>query len=396
MPQRRRSRLTLFGRRRAPDNVPGAAFVGSLWAGGSAEIYRDSVVLVDPAGRIDRMGPARLVDIPDGVPIYGGPGYWIGPGIVDAHVHLALTDPPDVATGLVAVRDLGAPPAVARAVRTGHQRPTGRAPFVAAAGQIVTAPRGYPSQSWGSAGYAAFAGNRAQARTVVQGLAAAGSDVIKLALEPGTAGWPVLNPGTVRTVVDAAHSAGLAVVAHALRADMVRRAVEARVDEFAHTPTERLPQDLIATIADRGIGVVSTLQTFFSSGTGSAAAANAADLVQAGATLRYGTDLGNTGTRPGVDPRELDRLADTGLGRLGALRAATIESAAAPGMRTRTGRLSPGEPAALVLLPGDPLSEPGLWRTASAVVADARILAVDPPRPKHVVFATMDDVRSPR
>jgi imidazolonepropionase-like amidohydrolase len=389
--RRRRPRLTLF-RRRAPVGVAGAAFLGTVWPGGDAEAYPDGAVLVDAAGRVDRIGPARLVEIPDGVPVYGGPGH----GIVDAHVHLALAEPPDVASGLVAVRDLGAPAAFARSVRTGHHRPSGRAPFVAVAGQIVTAPRGYPSQSWGSGGYAAFAGNRAQARTIVQGLAAAGADVIKLALEPGTVGWPVMNPGTVRTVVDAAHSAGLAVVAHALRADMVRRAVEARVDELAHTPTERLPQDLIATIAERGIGVVSTLQTFFSAGTGSAAAANAADLVQAGATLRYGTDLGNTGTRPGVDPRELDRLADTGLGRLGALRAATAASAAAPGIRGRTGRLRPGEMAALVLLAGDPLSEPGLWRTASAVVADARVVAVEAPRPRDGAFATMEGMRSRR
>ncbi len=88
----------------------------------------------------------------------------------------------------------------------------------------------------------------------------------------------------------------------------------------------------------------------------------------------YGTDLGNTGTRAGVDPRELDRLADTGLGRLGALRAATEGAAGAYGVRGRTGRLRLGEPAALVLLSADPLIEPGAWRTPLAVVADGRLI----------------------
>ena len=184
----------------------------------------------------------------------------------------------------------------------------------------------------------------------------------------------MLDPETVRAAVDTAHAAGLGVVAHALSAEMVLRAVSAGVDELAHMPTERLDGELIELLATRRIAVVSTLQTFFSEGAGRAAGANAADLVAAGVVLRYGTDLGNAGTRPGVDPRELDRLADAGLGRLGALRAATRDSAQAPGMRRRTGLLRVGEPAALVLLPADPLSEPGAWRAPSAVVADGRLV----------------------
>jgi imidazolonepropionase-like amidohydrolase len=89
----------------------------------------------------------------------------------------------------------------------------------------------------------------------------------------------------------------------------------------------------------------------------------------------YGTDLGNAGTRPGVDPRELDRLADTGLGRLGALRAATEVAARACGIRGRTGRIVVGEAAALVLLAGDPLVEPWVWCAPVAVVVGGRVLA---------------------
>ena len=86
--------------------------------------------------------------------------------------------------------------------------------------------------------------------------------------------------------------------------------------------------------------VTSTLQAFFSQGFGRDAAANAADLVAAGVPLLYGTGSGRSATAPAVDPRELDRLANTGLGRLGALRAATESSAGAAGMRRRTGRLT--------------------------------------------------------
>ncbi|MGI8882431.1 MAG: amidohydrolase family protein [Jatrophihabitans sp.] len=351
----------------------GLAFTGTVWTGGDAAPFEGTVVL-DGAGRIQRVGPDAAADLPAGVPRYGGAGYWIGPGLIDAHVHLAFADPlPSLSTGLVAVRDLGAPPSVARSVRTGHALPPTGRPFVAVAGQIVTAPGGYPATSWGADGFAAFVTDPGRARTVVNQLATQGCDLIKLALEPGDGEWPVPDPATARAVVQAAHSAGLAVTAHALRADMVARAVDVGVDELAHTPTERLSPELVERIADASIGVVSTLQTFFSGGQGAAAAANAADLVAAGVPLRYGTDFGNTGTRPGVDPRELDRLADTGLGRLGALRAATVQAARSPGIRGRTGLLRVGEPAALVLLPGDPVREPGHWRTVAAVVVDGRL-----------------------
>lgn len=390
MPRRRFVLKRLLGRTGSSSLGSGAVFRGTVWAGGGAAPV-DGVLVVDGAGRVDRIGPVGHVHAPSGLPVYGGPGHWIGPGLIDAHVHLAFGDVPALSTGLVAVRDLGAPAAVARAVRTGHRRPADGQPFVAVAAQILTAPGGYPSVTWGRDGFATFAADPAQARVVVHRLAMA-ADVIKIALEPGPTGWPVPDPATVRAIVEAAHSAGLRVVAHALRADMVGRAVDAGVDELAHTPTERLPPELVERIAAARIGVVSTLQTFFSGGSGTTAAANAADLVQAGVTLRYGTDLGNTGTRPGVDPRELDRIADAGLGRLGALRAATEAAAAAPGIRGRTGRLRPGEPAALVMLPGDPLQEPGLWRTVVAVVADGRlVLPVAVPE-----FARMDDVYTDR
>jgi imidazolonepropionase-like amidohydrolase len=95
-----------------------------------------------------------------------------------------------------------------------------------------------------------------------------------------------------------------------------------------------------------------------------------------------------------VDPRELDRLADAGLGRLGALRAATegaARSAGLGGRRGRTGLIRPGRLAALVVLAGDPLVEPGVWRIPRLVVCDGRMLrppdGVDVPWPTATVEA---------
>jgi imidazolonepropionase-like amidohydrolase len=375
----------------------GVAFTGTIWLGGAA-LPRPGVLVIDGRGRVATMidvpGAASATGfaaalsaagLPSELPVLGGAAHWIVPGVIDAHVHLAF-DPlaahggnSCAGSGLVAVRDLGAPLQSTRSWRTGHRTPSPGSLSVSASGPILTAVGGYPARSWGAGGFAEFVSSPAHARAVVRHLAAEGVDLIKLALEPGEREWPVLSPGLARAVVDAAHAAGLPAVAHALRPDMVSRALDVGIDELVHTPNVRLSAELIDRIAASGIGVTSTLQTFFSAGLGREAAANAADLVEAGVRLRYGTDLGNAGTRPGVDPRELDRLADTGLGRLGALRAATEYSATAPGMRHRTGMLRLGEPACLVLLPANPLDEPGVWRTPTAVYADGRVTVVAAP-----------------
>lgn len=340
---------------------------GRIWPGGDAAAFVGAVAL-DEHGRIvdissdgestadaGPIGRHRAPEAPTAdVPVPGAGQAWIGPGIVDAHVHQAFASEPGVlGPGLVGARDLGAP--LERAL--GWQRSGG----VSVSGPILTASGGYPSLSWGRAGFSLPISSLADATAAVRQLAEVGVDVIKVALEPGP-GWPVPTPATLRALVDCAHGLGLPVVAHALSLHMVRRALDAVVDELAHTPTDRLPDADVERIAAAGVSVVSTLQTFFAGSDGRSAAANAADLVSAGVVLRYGTDLGNAGTTSGADPRELDRLADAGLGRRGALVAATLHAAAAPGMRGQAGLLQVGDLANLVVLSADPELEPAAWR----------------------------------
>lgn len=297
---------------------------------------RNATVYVDDDGRVadGARDGARVIE-----------GAWVGPGIVDAHVHLAFGPFEEMlAGGVVAVRDLGAPPGLAARVRASN---------VAVAGPLLTAPGGYPSRSWGAGGFAAFVRDAADARRVVRALDA---DVVKVALEPAN-GQPVPDPETVRAIVDAAHDRGLPVTAHALTEAMVVRALDAGVDELCHTPVEPLSAHAVDRIAQSGVPVVSTIECH-----GDAAAANAALLHAAGVRLVYGTDLGNAGTRTGADPRELRRLADAGLGPQGAFDAATRP-------------IVLGEPARVVVLDGDPVEDPERWRTPVAVVSDGRLVS---------------------
>lgn len=342
----------------------GVVLRGTVWAGGDAQPLPGSVVVVDGAGVVAALGPVDDVAVPEGLIVLGGPDSWVGPGVVDAHVHLAFGDADALlAGGVVAVRDLGAP----QHLRAAWRERVGP-PLVRAAGPVLTAPGGYPSNSWGADGFAAPLRDPQTARRLVAELAAEGVAVVKVAVEPA-GGQPVPGRAELRAVVDAAHEAGLRVTAHALTAAAVARVLDAGVDELAHTPTERLDDELVERIAGAGVVVVSTLQTLIAQEPADelrCTARNAAVLHAAGVELVYGTDLGNAGTSSGVDPRELDRLADAGLGRLGALRAATEGSGRLVGL---PGRIEVGRPAALVLLPGDPLAAPEAWRAPSAVLA---------------------------
>ena len=294
---------------------------------------RNAVVVVDDDGLVTD-APVDAAEVVDAA--------YVGPGIVDAHVHLAFGTVEQMwQRGVVAMRDLGAPPALAASVRSEG---------VAVAGPLLTAPGGYPSRSWGADGFAAFVADAEEARRVVRDLDV---DLVKVALEPH--GGPVPDAETVAAIVDAAHARGLAVTAHALTERMVERALDAGVDELCHTPAEPLTPRTVERIADAGIPVVSTIQCL-----GGAAAANAKALHEAGVRLVYGTDLGNDGTRPGVDVRELRRLADTGLGMAGALAAATRP-------------IVTGERAGLVLLDANPEADPTTWeRPFTTVVGTTR------------------------
>ncbi|MDQ1746142.1 MAG: hypothetical protein QOD07_405 [Frankiaceae bacterium] len=330
----------------------GLCLRGPLWIG-SGPSYDDGRVLVGADGTVAAVGAARDIDPGDVEELRVS---WVGPGLVDAHVHLGFGDPDHVLRhGVVAVRDLGAPPADAARYRKLA------APRVEVAGPLLTAPGGYPSRSWGSAGYAAFVDGVDQVERLVAGLCGQ-VDVVKLALEPS--GGPVPSPEVASAVVRVAHDNDREVTCHALTVAMVERALDAGADELAHTPTEALPAEVVQRIASAGVRVVSTLQTFVAGGGpgGAIAVDNARRLVEAGVELRYGTDLGNAGTPPGADPKEL-RLLDreVGLGPDGALRAATRP-------------IVVGAPAALVGLSGDPLDDPGRYRDAEVVVVGPTLL----------------------
>jgi imidazolonepropionase-like amidohydrolase len=259
------------------------------------------------------------------------------PAFIDAHVHLAVARGSAAAlleSGVAAVLDLGAP-LRALPLREGRLR-------IVYSGPLLTAPGGYPTQSWGADGFGAELRTAHDAREAVARIADAGARFVKLAFDPR---YPLLDDAVARTAVAEAQARGLIAAAHALEADSVRRALDAGCDVLAHTPREELPDSLLRRLS--GKWVISTLRAF------AVPPARLRTLRDAGMRIAYGTDLGNEGTAPGIDAVELALLAKAGVDPL---RAATSDAAELLGL-SDLGSLRVGAAASILAVRHD-IAEP--------------------------------------
>jgi imidazolonepropionase-like amidohydrolase len=267
-------------------------------------------------------------------------GRFLAPAFVDSHVHLAYR--PEAA----AMADGGIAAAIDFAAPLGFLSSLPARPRVLASGPMITAVDGYPTQSWGAHGYGLECANAAAVRTAVQQVAAAGARVVKVPVESDG-----LDDGELRSAVEEAHARGLKVAAHALSDDEAARAARAGVDVLAHTPVAPLSKKTTALWSGRA--VISTLRAF---GGSKSAVANLRALRDAGATVLYGTDFGNT-TTPGIDGNELQLLAESGLDGAAILEAATSAPAVFWGLEG-FGRIEVGAEARVLVLDADPTRDP--------------------------------------
>jgi len=304
---------------------------------------------------------------PAGARTVDAAGLLLLPAFIDAHVHLSVAGKvPEVAAaelrgGVAAVLDLGEPE---------RMLPLGAPPLrVRFAGPLLTAPRGYPTQSWGANGYGLELATPAQGRAAVQRLAKSGARFVKLAFDGR---FPLLDAEVARAAAEEGRRLGLRVAAHALDVASVRRALAAGADVLAHTPVEALPADLVREIAARRMWVISTLHAF---GGTSAAVDNLRRLRAAGVRVAYGTDLGNQGTAAGIDAEELALMRSAGLSLREVIHAATADAAELLG-EADLGSLRKGAAASVIGVPAGALQDARLLARPALVLIDGKA----PPR----------------
>ncbi len=191
--------------------------------------------------------------------------------------------------------------------------PASDLPELMFAGAFLTAPGGYPSdRSWAAPGSWRELDSTEQAELAVAEQAAAGAQVIKVAIN--VEAGPVLTPPVLAAVVVAAHANGMPVVAHAQGANAVEQALGAGVDVLAHTPwTEELGPDLISACADQLVWI-STLAIHGRDNPAHVAGMNNLyRFLSHGGRVRYGTDLGNGSLPLTINPEETLMLEQVGL-----------------------------------------------------------------------------------
>ncbi|HEX8969321.1 MAG TPA: amidohydrolase family protein [Chloroflexota bacterium] len=327
------------------------------------------------------------------------------PGLIDCHVHFAMSGGPDWLT------EITEPYAMAcwRAAR--HARDTLRAGFTtvrtlggrdgadpamrdAQASGLIEGPRVVASNQTVcmTGGHAAWMGRQADGpddvRKAVREQLKAGADCIKLVatggvMTPGVeTGAQQLTYAELEAGIDEAHKAGRKTAAHAHGAEGIKAAVLAGVDSIEHGSF--MTDEIISLMRERGTFYSATLcsaEGFLHAPPGAIAdwaMAKATHVraalnetfgraYQAGVRLVLGTDAGTPFNRHGDNARELEIMVRLGADPLDALRTGTRNAAELLGKLDTLGTLEPGKLADLVLCRGDVVGDVRRLRQASGI-----------------------------
>ena len=320
---------------------------------------------VDPATVVIRndvilsVGASSEIEPPEDAELVDATGFTLIPGFIDSHVHIGMANPIEVLRGgVTTVRDLAWPPQAIWALAGESKSAYWQGPEILAAGQMLTVLDGYPLRApWAPSGTGRAIRSAAQAREAVDEQADSGACVIKVALN-GLAG-PTIDAPTLAAIVEAAHARGLRVTGHVYELGELHKALGAGMDELAHMlmSPEPIPVTTLNRMVSAQMTIVPTLSCFFGREQ-TIAIENLRAFIAAGGRFVYGTDLGNEGPRPGIDPREVDALARAGLSGSGIVASATTRAAEHLGLTDR-GALARGlyaDVVAVLWVPdGDPI-----------------------------------------
>jgi imidazolonepropionase-like amidohydrolase len=232
---------------------------------------------------------------------------------------------------------------------------------------------------------------------------AAGADFVKV-MATGARSVVLENPETtqltreeVRAVVEEAHRLGKRIAAHAEGLEGSRLAIEEGVDTVEHGLSLHREPALLEKMAENGQTIVPTLSTFHDVsedhaekypcalvGQAERQREEAYDTLAAAKAAGVRIAMGFDSYPLGQNARELVRMVEGGLTPMEGIVAATSNAAAALGLGD-LGAVIPGAVADLIVLDGDPLSEPAVLLDSDRirfVVQGGEILAAAPSRSK--------------
>ena len=403
--------------------------VGRLFAGTDADAIDDAAMLiidgriveVGPAAAVARPEDARTIDIPDGTAV---------PGLMDAHVHMALPPTIDplatlaaesdddlvargvaagermVRAGVTTAYDCGARGMTGYRIRDAIARGLSMGPRLLVSGRAITQTGGHCHFFGGEAD--GVDGVREAVRRMLED---EGADGIKImatggGLTPGTdSRFASYSVAELAAAADEAHRLGKRVTSHAHGVPGIRNASEAGIDSIQHCTmlgpdwTWTFDEDVARGMVERGTRAIPTI----SAGTRSEVEtgtdinklqpnpgamtradwwANARRLIDAGVTVVPGTDVGINLTDYGEDLLfELEAYVGIGVAPADVIRMATARSARHLGIETVTGTIEPGKEADVLVVDGRPDEDIAALRRTRLVLRAGQRIQPTPPRP---------------
>ncbi len=380
-----------------------------LWDGISSTVSERAAVLICD-GVIERIGDASE-PAPDGARVIELDGRTLMPGLIDLHVHTqagslhpaqgaepilpgtaahflqaGLRDA--LALGVTTIRNVGGQASEPQEARQAMRYGAFRGPRLLTCGRIISATA--PGGRFYGAMYREADGPD-DVRKAVREQLRSGADFVKV-MTTGARSNELEDPDPVQftdaefaALVDEAHRMGVRVAAHVEGLDGALAAVGHGMDTIEHGMYLNQRPDLLERIAAARQVLIPTLSGYYWMG-GMPTAIDPAtatiepemlptlvdlahhNLEQGTRSMRAavaaGVPIGAGSDAPGMDPRatalELVRMVHHGLEPALALRAATSVAAAAIGLEQQIGAVAPGRLADLLVVDGDPLTEPQL------------------------------------